>query len=306
MQIISREFFKKFPRQIFVWALGLSLLGLGLVAGCSTKESGPVIARYDGKTIRESELVAKIKSLSKEMRSMVLRHRKEYVEELINERFLIEEARRQGLEKDPDVKELIQIAQDKIVVAKLIENEVDKKVTLEPGEALKYYEDHRDEFKTPLMLRASHILVKTEEEAKAIKSAIDTGADFEELARSKSMDHTALRGGDLGFFQKGQLIPEFEEVAFNLKKGEVSDIFKTPFGYHIVKLTDRAESAVRYFGLVRGLVEKELLVEKRSQIFKNYIEKLKKGVQVEIDEKKLEAISIAAPAPAPVKPEASA
>jgi peptidyl-prolyl cis-trans isomerase C len=172
---------------------------------------------------------------------------------------------------------------------------VDKQAKLDADEALDYYEAHRDEFVAPLLLRASHILVKTEEEARGLKAKLDGGADFEELARTKSIDKTGSRGGDLGFFQKGQLIPEFERVAFALKKGELSEVFQSPFGFHVVKLTDRVEPHSRDFKVVRPLVERQLLDEKRSRLLKVLLEKIKGGTKVSIDEKALESLSLAGP-----------
>ncbi len=221
---------------------------------------------------------------------MALRRKKDFINEMVDEHFLVKEAKKQNIENLPDVKELIAAARKKIIVSKLIELEVDKKVRLEPDEAQKYYEAHKDEFMTPLLLRASHILVNNEAEAQTIKKELQAGADFEELARSKSLDNTAIRGGDIGFFQKGQLLPEFEDVAFKMRKGEISDVFHTQFGYHVMKLTDRAEPALRDFKMVKGILEKQILNEKRTKVYKEFVQGLKKDAKVMIDEKVLEAI----------------
>ena len=143
---------------------------------------------------------------------------------------------------------------------------------------------------TPLLLRAQHILVKTEEEAKVVEAELATGADFEELARAKSIDGTAIRGGDLGFFQKGQFFPEFEQVIFTMKKGETGPILKTQFGYHVIRLTDRAEPHLRDFKAVRQRVEERIVNERRSVAFRAYVAKLKGNTKMSIDEKALEAV----------------
>lgn len=274
--------------KITLLCFAAALLGCSFFMGaCAKKKSGPALARFDGTVITESDLNAKIQELPKELQGVVLRRRKEFVQDMIDEHFLEKEAKRLGVPNLPDVKGLIRQAQKKIIIAKLIELEVDQKVSLEPEEAEKYYEAHKDRFMTPVLLRASHILVATKEEADAVKAELSAGADFAGLARAKSIDSTAPRGGDLGFFQKGQLIPQFEEVAFKMKTGDTSDVFRTQFGYHIMQLTDRSEPKLRDFKSVKHLVEKQLLNEKRGRRYREFVEKLREGSKIEMDEQKL-------------------
>ncbi|MBI3316086.1 MAG: peptidylprolyl isomerase [Candidatus Omnitrophica bacterium] len=273
---------------------GVIVLGIfGWLSGCGQRAEGSVLARFGGEKVTGSDLRHKVESLPRELKVIVAKRRKEFVEEMVNERFLYREAKRRHLDRDPEVKDLWEAAHRKILVAKLIELEVEKKMELGANEALGYYESHQEEFIAPLTLRASHILVKTEEEAREIKAKLEAGADFEELARTRSLDRTASRGGDLGFFQKGQLVPEFEEVALQLKKGELSDVFKTAFGYHVVKLTDRVEPRSRDFKAVRPLVERQLLGERRSRLLKDLLQKIRGNTKVTIDEKALESLSLA-------------
>ena len=267
------------------------LIALLFLAGCAQKHSGAVLARFGGSKITEPEFKEKVQSLPKEIKNVVVRRKKEFLEEMVNEQYLYKEAMRRNIQNEPEVKRLLETARGKIVIAKLIEEEIEKKIALGPDEASNFYESHKEEFMTPLLLRASHILVKTEAEADEIKNQLNAGADFEQLARTKSLDHTGIRGGDLGFFQKGQMIPEFEEAVFKRKKGEVSGVTKTPFGYHIIKLTDRAEPAQRDFRQVKNLAEKQLLNDRRAKLFNELLKKLKGSDQIQIDEKALDAVS---------------
>lgn len=270
----------------------MALTALSL-SGCLLKsDSSPVVARAGGQAITQKEVESKIQSLPMELQTVVLGRKKDFVEDMINERYMLKEAEKRGIEKQPEVKDLLDAAHNKIIIAKLLEQEVDKKISVNPDDAAKYYNDHKDEFMTPLLLRASQILVAGEEEARAIRSQILAGADFEELARSKSLDYTAAKGGDIGYFQKGQLIPEFEDKVFAMKKGEVSEVFKTQFGYHVVKLTDRAEPAIRDFKAVKPILERQLANERRSKRFKEFVEQVRGSAKVEIDEKALDAIKI--------------
>jgi peptidyl-prolyl cis-trans isomerase C len=268
---------------------------LTAVPGCLSLKSdnSRVVARFDGASVTENDLRKKVGTLPKTVQSIASDHKKDLIEDMAAEHFLLKEAVRRKLDAEPDVKDLLAVARKKILIARLVEKEVDEKISVDEAEAGKYYEFHKEEFMTPLLLRASHILVKTEEEANAVKASLDSGGDFEETARQKSIDLTAIRGGDLGFFQKGQFVPEFEETVFAMSKGQTSAPVKTAFGYHLIRLNDRVEPRVRDFKAVRGLVEERLLNEKRSKIFREYVQKLKGNAKIDIDETALETVSLA-------------
>ncbi|MGH7198063.1 MAG: peptidylprolyl isomerase [Candidatus Omnitrophota bacterium] len=268
----------------------LFLILVVLFSGCVQKKNDTVLARFAGHTITRADFDRRIESLPENLRAVALRRKKELVEEMVDERFLEKEARRRNIENQPDVKELLGAARRKILVAKLIDGEVDRKISLEPDEAQKHYEANKEQYMTPLLFRASHIQVATEEEARAVRKELLAGADFEELARNKSLDSTRARGGDIGFFQKGQLIPEIETAAFAMRKGELSEPVKTQFGYHIIRLTDRAEPTLRDFKLVKGLVERQLINQKRITAYREFVQKLRGNAKVVIDEKALEAL----------------
>jgi peptidyl-prolyl cis-trans isomerase C len=272
--------------------VGLSLCLLLALPGCLPRKSGDVLASFDGTVITKDDFLKRISNLPKELQGVAQSRKKEFVEEIAGEHFLYKEAKKRGIGKQSDVRELMEAAERKILISKLVEIEVDKKIKIEPEDAKKYYDTHQEEFMTPLLLRASHILVAGQAEAEEIKKKLDAGADFEEMARTRSQDGTAIRGGDIGFFQKGQLIPEFEETAFKMSKGQVSPVFKTQFGFHVLKLTDRAEPSLRDFKMVKSLIEKQLWSRQRAKMFKQFVEKIRAGSKININEKALEALSV--------------
>jgi len=104
-----------------------------------------------------------------------------------------------------------------------------------------YYETHMDEYEHPESIKARHILLEDEETANEILEKLKGGADFAEMARQHSTGPTKDKGGDLGYFERGKMVPEFEEAAFALESGEISEIVKTQFGYHIIKVEDKKE-----------------------------------------------------------------
>ncbi len=260
------------------------------LVGCGFQDSSPVLARVNGETITKNQFIERVSVLPGALRRVVMRRRKDFVEEIIEERFLLKEAERRGLGKEPDVERLLEAARQKILAAKLVEIEIDSKIKISEEDLKHYYDVHAEEFMTPLKLRASHILVKIEDEAIDLKALLDTGSDFAELARKHSIDKTATRGGDVGYFQKGQVIPEFEAQAMSMKVGELAGPLKSSFGYHLILLTDRQEPKARDYDTVKTLVRQRSLAEKKSKAMNKLVERLKQGAKIEIDEKALAAI----------------
>ena len=131
-------------------------------------------------------------------------------------------------------------------------------------------------------VRAKHILVDTEEQAKDILKRIRQKEDFSKLAEQYSKDKgSAKNGGDLGSFSRGRMVPQFEAGAFSLKVGEISGPVRTQFGYHIIQVTDKKEGRIGTFEEVKGGLEKQLMIEKQKALFDSYIEKLKKNSKIE-------------------------
>lgn len=124
-----------------------------------------------------------------------------------------------------------------------------------------YYDTHIDEFEHPETINARHILLENEEEAKGVLEKARRNEDFAELAKEYSKDPSNDRGGDIGYFKRGQMIPEFEDAAFALKTGEISGIVKTQFGYHIIKLEDRKEPYTEAFEDAKEKIKDNLLKE---------------------------------------------
>ena len=141
-------------KRFSVLFLVLFLSGCDLHLKFDKQPDGPVLARFDGAKITEADFVRKVEGLPRSMQSVAMQRKKELIDDMAAEHFLMKEATRQGLDKDPDVKDLIETAQRKIVIAKLIEKEIDKKLSIKPEEVAQYYDTHKEEFMTPLLLRA--------------------------------------------------------------------------------------------------------------------------------------------------------
>ncbi len=177
---------------------------------------------------------------------------------------------------------------EKLVVDKFVD-----KTAVPEKEIKAYYDSHSGLFKQPEQVRASHILIKVEpkaaesEKAEALKKIKEVqekqkkGEDFAELAKAYSQGPSSSKGGDLGYFSRGQMVPPFEGAAFKLKPGEVSDIVETRFGYHLIKVVDKKPESTVPYDDIKGRIGQYLKQEKIQKEVKQLVDKLRKEATVE-------------------------
>ena len=269
---------------VFLYICAFILVSLG-VTGCGrTEAKGDVLVRYDGGSVTKSDFQDALMSLPERVREVALLQKQDFLESLVSEKLLLQEAESRGIQHLADVQQVLRQARDRILVAKLIEEEVEVKSEVESNEIKSYYENNKQEFVSPFRLRASHILLRSRKEADEMLKRIKKGESFEELAKKHSLDPTAVKGGDIGYFRKGQLIPEIEEAAFALKKDEISDIIQSTFGFHVIKVTGEAKPQVKEFKLVEKEIEEKLTIEKKSGHFEDLVERLKKKADISFNE----------------------
>lgn len=263
------------------------IIVFSVLSGCGDAKSRP-LATVDGKVITVGDFEKRLSKLPSYYKALASQRKKDFLEDMIAEQLLYKEALRRGLNRDAEVRDLLNEAQRKILIAKLMEVAGDKKAGIDEAEIMAFYEAHKEDFVTPLKLRASHIQVDTEAEAKEILQKLKEGAEFGQLARQYSKDPSKERGGDIGYFTKGQLMPEIEEACFKLEVGQVSGIVKTQFGYHILMVTDKKEPRAVELTEVKGAIEKELKDKVRQETFDNLIKNLRSKARIKINEKLLE------------------
>ena len=267
--------------------------------------SDPVIAKVNGTEIRRSELLAQRQLLSEQAQKAPIEQiYRPLLAEMENNLLVIQAARKAKLENDPEVKHQLALALDQIVGRVYMTRYVRSQIS--EDKIKKRYEELVKQQKPVEEVNARHILLKTEDEAKAVIADLKGGKDFAEEAKAKSEDPgTKASGGDLGWFTREEMVPEFADAAFKLKKGEYTDApVKTQFGYHVIKLEDRRMKPPPTYeeakGQVLQIMQRELVEQK--------VKEMRGGAKIEefnLDGSKLAATPApTAPAPAAPKPAA--
>jgi parvulin-like peptidyl-prolyl isomerase len=191
--------------------------------------------------------------------------------------------------EDLSVNELRNMYADQIRVSKMAEQVVKKKIEVTPSEIAEYYNFHKGEFRVPEQVRLKNILIKPDESlndkeaaalAEKIVGFVKAGESFDELALKYSKGPNADMGGELGFMTKGQMLKEIERGVFNLKPGDVSEIIKTPLGYHIFKVEEKREEHIKELDEVKNDIEKILFIEKGKKQYDAWIKELKKDAYI--------------------------
>ena len=204
------------------------------------------------------------------------------VNELVNEELFYLDA----IENDFDQEEAFKTELEKMKANVLKQYAVTRLlsgVSATEEEIVKYYDDHKEYFQTPESVRASHILVKEEKKAQEVLKEIKEGLSFEEAASKYSVCPSKQNGGDLGEFTKGQMVPEFEEAAFNLEEGKLSDPVKTQFGYHLIKVQYKKEAGTSTLEEVRNQITQQVVGLKQQERYLKKSEELKNKYEVKIN-----------------------
>jgi peptidyl-prolyl cis-trans isomerase C len=221
-------------------------------------EKDVVVAVVEGEQIMSSELIGAFQSLPPKVRQRGLRSvYPRLLEQIIEERLLTIHGRLNNLADDPEVKARVRRAEDSIVGQVYLNRLVKQSLT---DEALrKRYDDLAKNTKTAPEVRARHILLKSEADAKKVIKLINGGKRFEDIAKTHSTGPSGPQGGDLGYFRRGDMVKPFADAAFAMQAGQVTQIpVKTEFGWHVIKVEDKRDSKLPPFERVRGRIARDL------------------------------------------------
>jgi peptidyl-prolyl cis-trans isomerase C len=250
-------------------ALGLALAGIVLAVSlvpAAAQDKDPVAARVNGLDIRQSDLAIAEEELAGNLpdgdakRDTLIGY---YADMIL----LARAAEAKGMGSTVEFAKKLQFAKAKLLMETLLKEEAKVAVT---EEALrKVYDQAVKEMGKEEEVHARHILLKTEDEAKAILADLKKGGDFEKLAKEKSTDPSAkTNGGDLGYFGKGQMVPEFAEAAFKLNKGELSEPVKSQFGWHVIRSEDKRTKPAPDYDKVKPQLEQFVVRNAQATLIK--------------------------------------
>lgn len=238
----------------------------------------PVVAKVDGKPVVRSEVLAFIQNLPPQMKQLPLETIFPMaLEQVINGKIVEEKAAKTDVSNDPKVAERMAQAKEQITRAVFVEQEIEK--NLSPARVQKAYDKFAAEQGKIEEVKARHILVEKEDVAKDIIKKLADGAKFEDLAKEYSKDEgNKATGGDLGYFAQGDMVKEFSDAAFAMKKGETSKTpVKTQFGYHVIQVEDRRPRAVPTLASLQPQIE----AQERREILNELLESWRKNATVE-------------------------
>jgi peptidyl-prolyl cis-trans isomerase C len=273
-------------RRIGHAAMAAMLFTVLAASGCSKETSSEapapvsasdaVVARVNGVDIRESDLALAEEDLGADMQSISPEARREHLISYLADIIMVTQAAdKKNLADNPDFKRRLAFLRNKLLMGYELQQEA--KTALTDQALHQTYDEAVKSMAGQEEVRARHILVQGEDEAKAILEQLKKGADFATLAKEKSKDPGAAEGGDLGYFTKDQMVPEFADVAFKMYPGQLSNPVKTQFGWHVIKLEDKRTKQPPEFEKVKDQIEAYLARKAQTE----FIAKLRQNAKVE-------------------------
>lgn len=265
--------------RLFPLASGaLALLALALAFGlrADAQNADQIVARVNGTDIKASDIAVAEEDIGANLQQIPPESRREYLTSYLTDMTLVAKAADgRKLGDSEEFKQRLAYYRGKILMDLLLQSEA--KAAVSDAAMHQLYDEAARQMAGQQEVRARHILVKTEEEAKAIIAELKKGTDFAELAKQKSTDPGASEGGDLGYFPKEEMVPEFAEAAFKLEKGQISEPVHTRFGWHVIKVEDKRERQVPSFDQVREQLATHLVRKAQAEL----ITKLRADAKIE-------------------------
>jgi peptidyl-prolyl cis-trans isomerase C len=246
------------------------------------------VAHVNGVTLTDKDMASALSGMNEGQRRNLLKDlntKRQIVNSLIDQELLEQEAKKEKLDQDADFKAALEGFKKNYLANRVLSKNLSSKIS--DAAAKQFYENNKLRYSTD-QLHAMHILVSDEAQAKEILSqAKAANADFQALAEKYSKDPSAKNNrGDIGYFGRAQLDPQFTQAAFSAKDGEIIGPVHTAYGYHIIKVIERKAGSVLEYSDVESRVKADL----QEQATHSYLENLRKTAKVSVDDKALEKI----------------
>jgi peptidyl-prolyl cis-trans isomerase C len=276
--------------------LGILILLTACLTSPAFAQDPNVVARIGNKVITVADFNKMLSYYDAEQRKMIEKNpqaKPTILWQTVQGMVIAGLAREKGFDKRPEIKGQLEMINNNFLAFQYLQKEVISKIKVTEKEAKAYYDKNPDLFKTPEQVKARHILIQVpkeapEEEKKKLKEKaedvykkVKAGEDFAKLAAETSDDPgSKTKGGELGFFSKGSMVPAFEQAAFSLKVGEVSEPVETDFGYHVIKVDEKKEAVSEPFETIKEKVTQQALREKQEAKVTEFVEQALKKAKV--------------------------
>jgi peptidyl-prolyl cis-trans isomerase C len=269
-----------------------------LVSGTAIADEKQVVAQIGEKQVTMADFDRWMTFNSESTQKEVMgdsKKKETMLTQIITAMVISDIARQEGFNNREDIQEKMQLMLNHYLALEYLDKVISKQARVSEEDIQKYYEENKERFSLKESVRARHILIKTnktmtEQDREAAKKKLENildqikkGSDFAELASQYSEDTaTNIKGGDLGFFNRGRMVPQFEDAAFSLNPGEVSGIIETAYGYHIIKVEERRPETTKPLSEVKNMIVKTLELEKKKEYVDQYIVKAMEAAKAEI------------------------
>jgi peptidyl-prolyl cis-trans isomerase C len=268
-----------------------SLCLVCLLGGCQKKPGDNELVRVNDVSISLEEFreITERQSLEGKLRLLREKDRRDFLENyLITREILYQEASKKGYDKNKQILAKIDDIKRAMVIDAFLEDTLSKKGDVSDAEIQRYYVEHKELFTEPEEIKFRQIIVESEPVVQDVLVKLSRGESFEKLASTYNVGKYREDGGNFGTIRRGQLSPvlaQFEEAAFSLRnKGEISEVIKTPFGYHIIRLDDKRGTALKPLGLVKERIRHVLESEKRQAARTAFVKEAKARATLFINE----------------------
>jgi peptidyl-prolyl cis-trans isomerase C len=293
----------KYPSSLSLFALSFGLL----LTGCQTKTKGPVVAHVGSINVTLDEIQRRLRDTPPAYQQYVgtSEGRKQYLQLILREKTVLAKAQQDGIAHDASYEKEIekfkehQAAQlsdykDTLLVESYLRKLRSNTLGVTDAEVQAYFDAHQEFYSQPQEIMASHILLNTREDAETVLARLKNGESFEKLAHELSRDpSSAAQGGHLAPFRHGTLVPEFEAAAFALKKGQISNVVQTQFGFHIIKKLGQVDLPPRTYADAKEEIRRQL---ERAK-FDQWVTKQESELGVKVDESMAALLSVQTPGP---------
>ena len=261
------------------------LLSLSL-SGCpAQQEEEPIVALVNGRAITKAEFEIRWGELADATRARYEKTggKRQFLDELITRELLMQEARRQGLDQSDTIRSKTQRYKEQLILDDLLKDKLQSKVEVTKAELDAYYESHASELLDPLKVQVSLMLLPNYPAAKDLETQVNHGGSFAAFAKRYSIDEkTKAKGGDLGPYRKGLVLPEVDAVIHSLKPGLISAPIKTEQGYYLVMTTPLDKEIIEADLATQERLRQELLADKRRKRFEEVIADIRASATVRL------------------------